>query len=66
MTETRTNSRTHRRDLERCATKGCTRILTGKSVTVARDGRRFCKTCGDRLPRFLRGRPRIPEPLTDG
>ena len=41
-------------DQDRCASKGCTRILTGKSMIVARDGRRFCKHHGDRLPKFLR------------
>jgi hypothetical protein len=52
-------------DLERCATPNCQRILTGRNVIVARDGRRFCKHHGDRLPRFLRRQPRIPKPLTD-
>jgi hypothetical protein len=51
---------------DRCASRGCTRLLTGgKAVIVTRDGRRYCKHHGDRLPRFLRRQPRIPKPLTD-
>jgi hypothetical protein len=41
----------------RCASRGCTVSLTGRSVIVDRDGRRFCKHHGDRLPAWLR-RPR--------
>jgi len=42
-------------DHDRCASPKCGRILTGgKSVIVARDGRRYCKHHGDRLPSYLR------------
>jgi hypothetical protein len=45
---------TRSQDTERCASPRCQRILTGKTVVVARDGRRFCKHHGDRLPARLR------------
>jgi hypothetical protein len=52
---------------ERCASPRCGRVLTGRGVIVARDGRRFCKHHGDRLratyaaPSLARPR-KSPEP----
>jgi len=43
---------------ERCASPRCRRILTGKSVIITRDGRRWCKHHGDRLPAYRRRPPR--------
>jgi hypothetical protein len=46
---------------ERCASPKCHRRLTGgRSVVVARDGRRFCRQHGDHLPKHLR-RPQRPK-----
>jgi hypothetical protein len=53
------------RDPDRCASPKCRRILTGKTVIITRDGRRWCKHHGDRLPRFLRRQPRVPKPLIE-
>jgi hypothetical protein len=39
---------------DRCASRGCTRHLAGTTVTVTRDGKRYCKRHGDRLPAYLR------------
>jgi hypothetical protein len=55
-------SRTSEED--RCASRGCTRSLTGKSVVISRDGKRYCKHHGDRLPPYLRKARRVPKPLT--
>jgi hypothetical protein len=41
-------------DQDRCATPHCTRILTGRTMITTRDGRRFCKHHGHRLPAYLR------------
>ena len=51
-------------DPDRCTHRGCSRTLTGKNVIVDRDGRRFCKHHGDRLPPYLRKARRLPRPLT--
>jgi hypothetical protein len=45
---------TTRDDAERCAGHGCNRVLVDTTVITARDGRRYCKRHGDRLPRYLR------------
>jgi hypothetical protein len=52
-------------DQDRCASHGCTCLLAGKSMIVARDGKRYCRKHGDRLPKYLRRRPRLPKPLTE-
>jgi hypothetical protein len=40
---------------QRCASRGCTRRLDGgRNSIVTKDGRRFCKHHGDRLPAYLR------------
>jgi hypothetical protein len=44
-------------DQDRCSPKGCTRIVTGRTMIIARDGRRYCKHHGDRLPPYLRKPP---------
>jgi hypothetical protein len=49
---------------DRCTSRGCTRPLKGKSVIIDRDGNRYCKHCGDRLPPYLRKARRVPKPLT--
>jgi hypothetical protein len=41
-------------DPDRCTSRGCTRRLTNTTVTTARDGNRYCKRHGDRLPPYLR------------
>jgi hypothetical protein len=51
---------------ERCAAPKCRRILTGKGVIVARDGRRFCRHHGDRLPRWMRRVQPEPSRATKG
>ncbi|HEX6761072.1 MAG TPA: hypothetical protein VF086_22070 [Propionibacteriaceae bacterium] len=57
-------SRHNSTDEDRCASPGCQRILTGNTVVIARDGKRYCKHHGDRLPKYLRRTPRVPRPLT--
>jgi hypothetical protein len=52
-------------DSDRCASRGCTRILTGKGLIISRDGKRYCKHHGDRLPPYLRKQRRPPRPLTE-
>jgi hypothetical protein len=46
------------KDVDRCDGHGCERRLTGTTITT-RDGRRYCKRCADRLPRYLRKPPRV-------
>jgi hypothetical protein len=46
-------------DPYRCASRGCTRSLAGKSVITSRDGERYCKHHGDRLPPYLRKPRRV-------
>jgi hypothetical protein len=55
---------TTREDTDRCASHGCNRNLAGKSVIIARDGKRYCKHHGDRLPPYLRKPRRTPKPIT--
>jgi hypothetical protein len=42
---------------ERCSSAHCQRPLTGRGVITDRDGRRYCRKHGDKLPPYLR-RPR--------
>ena len=43
-----------RSDPNLCSSRGCTQRLTGKGVITDRDGRRYCRRCGDRLPSWMR------------
>jgi hypothetical protein len=43
-----------RGDVERCAGWGGDKALAGSTVIVDRNGHRYCKRCGDRLPPYLR------------
>ena len=53
-------------DQDRCASRGCTRILTGGRATIiAKDGRRYCRHHGDRLPSYLR-KPQTSSPIGGG
>ena len=41
-------------DIERCTWSGCDRPITGRGAITDRDGHRYCKKHGDRLPQYLR------------
>jgi hypothetical protein len=41
-------------DVERCAGWHCQKTLAGASVITDRNGKRYRKKCGDRMPPYLR------------
>ena len=42
---------------DRCSSRGCKIVLTGRGFILDRDGNRYCRKHGDHLPPYLR-RPR--------
>jgi hypothetical protein len=45
---------------ERCANRGCNRLLADTTVITTRDGRRFCKKHGDRLSQYVHRSAKSP------
>jgi hypothetical protein len=45
-------------DEDRCASRGCKRpVANGRATITAKDGKKYCRRHGDRLPSYLRRAP---------